>query len=109
MPPVGPTELILVLAIVVLVFGAGRLGEVGGALGRGIREFRQATEEHHSATSSSGQPNPPPACRRCGLVLHSGARFCGSCGTAVDGDQREGTLVSTASEDAKTSIEGGMR
>ena len=43
MPNLGPTELILVLVIILIVFGVGRLPEVGGALGRGIREFRRAT------------------------------------------------------------------
>lgn len=38
---VGPTELIIVLVIVLIVFGAGRLPEVGGALGKGIRAFRR--------------------------------------------------------------------
>ena len=39
----GPTELLIVLAIVIVLFGASRLGGLGGALGRGIREFRQET------------------------------------------------------------------
>ena len=38
----GPTELIIVLVIVMIVFGTGRLSQVGSALGTGIREFRQA-------------------------------------------------------------------
>jgi sec-independent protein translocase protein TatA len=45
----GPIELILVLTIAVILFGAGRLSEVGGAIGRGIRQFRK---EIH-------QPNDP--------------------------------------------------
>jgi sec-independent protein translocase protein TatA len=36
----GPTELIIILAIVLLLFGVGRLSRIGGELGRGIREFR---------------------------------------------------------------------
>ena len=36
----GPTELIIVLLIVVVLFGVGRLGKIGSELGRGIREFR---------------------------------------------------------------------
>ena len=39
----GPTELLIVLAIVIVLFGASRLAGLGGALGRGIREFRQET------------------------------------------------------------------
>lgn len=43
--PLGPTELTIVLVIVMFLFGAGKLPEVGGALGRSIKEFRQATSE----------------------------------------------------------------
>ena len=39
---IGPVELVVVLVIVPVVFGAGTLGTVGGAIGRGTREFRQA-------------------------------------------------------------------
>lgn len=38
---VGPMELIVLLVIVMMIFGAGRLPQVGNALGRSIREFRQ--------------------------------------------------------------------
>lgn len=41
----GTTELIIVLVIVLLIFGAGKLTDVGGALGKSIREFRKATRE----------------------------------------------------------------
>jgi sec-independent protein translocase protein TatA len=47
--PIGPTELILVLAIVIIVFGVGKLPEVGGALGKGIREFRKATSDDEAS------------------------------------------------------------
>ena len=39
----GPTELIIILVIVLIVFGVGRLPEIGGALGKSIREFRQSS------------------------------------------------------------------
>ena len=80
MPVFGPTELILILAIVILIFGAGRLADVGGALGRSLRDFREATAEDRNTASRSHEP---PTCRRCRLALHDEARFCGSCGTAV--------------------------
>ena len=38
---VGPMELFLILVIVLIVFGVGRLGDVGGAIGKAIREFRK--------------------------------------------------------------------
>ncbi len=49
MPSLGPGELVLVLLIVIVIFGAGKLSEVGGALGKGIREFRKATAEEEPA------------------------------------------------------------
>lgn len=55
LPTLGVPELLVLLVIVVLVFGVGKLPEVGGALGKSIREFKnnvtdgeekkQATEE----------------------------------------------------------------
>jgi sec-independent protein translocase protein TatA len=36
----GPTELLLILGIVVILFGSSRLGKLGGELGKGLREFR---------------------------------------------------------------------
>jgi len=41
----GFGELMLILLIVVVVFGAGKLGDVGGDLGRAIRNFRKAMSE----------------------------------------------------------------
>ncbi len=57
---IGPTELIIILIIVVIVFGVGRLPEVGGALGKGIRDFKKGlqTEEDakpKEATEDKGQ------------------------------------------------------
>ena len=37
----GGAELVILLVIVVVLVGAGRIGKIGGELGRGIREFRQ--------------------------------------------------------------------
>ncbi|NOY99660.1 MAG: twin-arginine translocase TatA/TatE family subunit [Chloroflexi bacterium] len=41
MPNLGPTELIIVLVIVVLLFGAGRISKIAGELGSGIRAFKE--------------------------------------------------------------------
>ncbi len=37
----GATELIIILVIVIVLFGVGRLGKIGGELGTGIRAFRE--------------------------------------------------------------------
>lgn len=42
MPHIGTTELIIILVIVFVIFGVGKLPQIGGALGKGIREFRKA-------------------------------------------------------------------
>jgi len=41
----GSTELIIILVLVLVIFGAGKLPEIGGALGKGIRSFRKAAGE----------------------------------------------------------------
>jgi sec-independent protein translocase protein TatA len=41
LPKIGPLELVIVLVIVLLIFGVGRLGRLGKDLGEGIREFRR--------------------------------------------------------------------
>lgn len=40
-----PAYLIILLAIVLIIFGPGKLPELGGAVGRGIREFRKHSNE----------------------------------------------------------------
>lgn len=41
----GAPELIILLVIFLIIFGVGRLPQVGSALGRGIREFRENVQE----------------------------------------------------------------
>ena len=54
MPKIGAMELIIILVIVLIVFGVGRLGQIGGALGKGIREVRkgQAGELDNEVTEA---------------------------------------------------------
>ncbi|MBI1885180.1 MAG: twin-arginine translocase TatA/TatE family subunit [Chloroflexi bacterium] len=44
----GVWEALVVLAIVVVLFGANRIGDIGGAMGRAIREFRREMKEPES-------------------------------------------------------------
>tara|TARA_Y100000590_G_scaffold120772_1_gene138236 strand:+ start:9538 stop:9741 length:204 start_codon:yes stop_codon:yes gene_type:complete len=39
---IGAPELVIILVIVMIIFGVGRLPEIGGALGKAIREFRSS-------------------------------------------------------------------
>lgn len=45
MPKIGVPELIIILVIILVIFGAGRIPEIGGALGRGIRSFRKGLQD----------------------------------------------------------------
>jgi sec-independent protein translocase protein TatA len=40
---IGMPELIIILVIILIIFGAGKLPEIGSGLGRGIKNFRKAT------------------------------------------------------------------
>ncbi|MDD3845510.1 MAG: twin-arginine translocase TatA/TatE family subunit [Syntrophorhabdaceae bacterium] len=44
----GMPELIIILVIVVLIFGAGRISEIGGAIGKGIKGFKKSVNEPDS-------------------------------------------------------------
>jgi sec-independent protein translocase protein TatA len=52
----GPTELVLILVLVLVVFGAGKLPQVFSSMGKGIREFRQASEGKNDAPDASATP-----------------------------------------------------
>jgi sec-independent protein translocase protein TatA len=42
---IGIPELIIILVIILIIFGAGKLPEIGGGLGKAISNFRRATKE----------------------------------------------------------------
>ncbi len=48
----GPTELLIILGVVLLIFGPSKLPEVGRAIGRGIREFRSAAKDIEEAAQA---------------------------------------------------------
>ena len=54
----GPLEIFLILVIVLIIFGVGRLTDVGGAMGKAIREFRKAQSDDDDAQLSSEEEAP---------------------------------------------------
>ena len=56
-------DLLVVLLIALLIFGPRKLPEIGGSIGKSIREFQKATreEEQHTAAEPPSQPQPPAA------------------------------------------------
>ncbi len=55
----GAPELIVILVVALLIFGPGKLPEIGHALGKGIRDFRKAVE--HKGSDSEGELVEKPA------------------------------------------------
>jgi len=53
---IGAPELIIVLIIILLLFGPGRIGKVAGELGKGIKNFRDGLSGKDEA---SDKPEPP--------------------------------------------------
>ncbi len=59
----GPTELIIILIIVILLFGVGRIGKIAGELGSGIRSFREGLkgdENENAEGESEAKKEEPP-------------------------------------------------
>jgi sec-independent protein translocase protein TatA len=109
----GPLELVVILLVLVMIFGATRLADLGGSLGKGIREFKRNVKEGEeeeaeaetkppAATAATAAPAAPVAaaatppvadngaetisavkCPSCGNLNPVGARHCNNCGAAI--------------------------
>lgn len=89
----GGGELVFILVIVLIVFGAGKLPSVFGQLGKGVRTFRdESTKSEEAAradtaatagTAGTFSAGTAGFCSSCGKSLVAGAKFCASCGTAA--------------------------
>ena len=98
MPMFGPWELVILLLIVVVIFGAGRLSQIGGALGKSVREFRSATQDEAPTTSVTPVSAPAAAavtrtCPSCGQLNSETQNFCSECGAALAAPAATASLV----------------
>jgi sec-independent protein translocase protein TatA len=55
----GVPELVIILVIVVLLFGAGKLPQIGSGLGEGIRNFRKSMKEKNEVDVTPTKPENP--------------------------------------------------
>lgn len=55
---VGPTQILLILLIVLVIFGAKKLPEIGGGLGKAIRNFRKASLEPDEIDVTDNKKSP---------------------------------------------------
>ena len=53
---VGPWEIALILAIILIVFGVGKLPQVGAAMGKGLRAFKKGQEDDDIEVEKSPRP-----------------------------------------------------
>ncbi|HVU13706.1 MAG TPA: twin-arginine translocase TatA/TatE family subunit [Phototrophicaceae bacterium] len=56
----GAPELLIILVIVILLFGVGRVGKIGGELGNAVANFRKGLEEGGKASNTNNAAVVPP-------------------------------------------------
>ena len=56
----GPMELFIILVIVLVLFGAKRVPEIGASIGKGIREFKKSMNDVDRAIRDPEHDTPPP-------------------------------------------------
>jgi sec-independent protein translocase protein TatA len=101
-----PGHLIVILVIVLLIFGPGKLPELGKAMGEGLKELKKATGGEDPAakdaaaaaaatTATAAPPAAPSAtvtpitaatrvCPSCRGTVPIGDKFCGNCGSLME-------------------------
>jgi sec-independent protein translocase protein TatA len=60
MPNVGPTEILLIALVALLLFGAGRIADIGKGLGQGIKNFKQGLKEANEVDIEKKPDAPAP-------------------------------------------------
>jgi sec-independent protein translocase protein TatA len=66
--------IVVLLVVVLIVFGPGRLPELGGALGKAMREFRKATTELTNEVTTAAQAKPEPPAPSAAVTPESAAK-----------------------------------
>jgi sec-independent protein translocase protein TatA len=99
----GPMELVIILLVLVMLFGATRLADLGGSLGKGIKEFRReiaadddekpaqtpngaaptAASEPVASTNGGVETVSAVKCPSCGALNTVGSKFCNQCSASI--------------------------
>lgn len=72
---IGPQELLLILLILLIIFGATKLPQLGEAIGKAIKNFKKEINET--------KKEEDVICHKCGLKLDKEDNFCKKCGEAI--------------------------
>jgi sec-independent protein translocase protein TatA len=87
-----PWHLILVLVIILMLFGPGKLPSVGRGIGDAFRELKKATQdepppitEAKSTTDAASTTAAPVeiVCKTCGKTVDANQKFCANCGATL--------------------------
>ena len=98
----GAPELLIILAVVVIIFGGAKLADLGGSMGKGIREFKKNVKDNEedeepvvTKTETTRVVETPAAptngagtvaaikCPSCEALNPANAKVCNQCGTAL--------------------------
>lgn len=74
----GPPELLIVLVIVLVLFGASRLPKLARSMGQASKEFKQGLKEGYKEEPVEGP------CPFCGADVPAESKFCPGCGKTAD-------------------------
>jgi sec-independent protein translocase protein TatA len=55
---IGMPELLIILVIILIIFGVGKLPEIGSALGKGIKNFKKSMNENNEITNQETKKDP---------------------------------------------------
>ena len=84
----GAPELILILLVIIVFFGAKKIPDIAQGIGKGIREFRKASRDIQEEVNVD-QPTTMVAekftCPHCSEPIVKDAKFCPSCGRSLHG------------------------
>ncbi|HTY11165.1 MAG TPA: twin-arginine translocase TatA/TatE family subunit [Bacteroidota bacterium] len=84
----GAPELILILLVILIFFGAKKIPEIAQGFGKGVREFRKASkdiQEDIAADEAKVIEEKKNVCPYCSAPFVEGAKFCPSCGKSLSG------------------------
>ena len=92
----GPLELVIILLVLVMIFGASRLADLGGSLGKGIKEFKKNVQDDDDDEAPVARSTMEPAadtgatgtvnavrCPSCGTLNVAGSKHCSNCGASI--------------------------
>ena len=91
MPNLGPMEILVILVVALIVFGPKKLPEIGKSIGRGLREFKKASNEVMSTLEANDEDDVP---------RHTGETMRGSEDTVEDSEPQPAKEITDNATDS---------